>query len=51
MKKTQILKILHKHVKEAEVVSIICEHLQKEHWQLWIDDHPIHKDLQYQKHC
>ena len=36
---------------EAEVVSIICEHLQKENWQLWIDDHPIHKDLQYQKHC
>ena len=36
---------------EAEVVSIICNHLQKENWQLWIDDHPIHKDLQYQKHC
>ncbi len=36
---------------ETEVVSIICEHLQKENWQLWIDDHPIHKDLQYKKHC
>ena len=36
---------------EAEVVSVICEHLQKENWQLWIDDHPIHKELQYQKHC
>lgn len=36
---------------KAEVVSIICEHLQKENWQLWIDDHLIHKDLQYRKHC
>jgi len=38
-------------VNEAEVVSIICKHLQEENWQLWIDDHPIHKDLDYQKHC
>ena len=35
---------------EAEVVSVICEHLQNENWQFWIDDHPIHKDLQFQKH-
>ncbi|KKM91767.1 hypothetical protein LCGC14_1225290 [marine sediment metagenome] len=36
---------------EAEVVSRICEHLQNESWQFWIDDHPIHKDLGFQKHC
>ena len=35
---------------EAEVVSVICEHLQNENWQFWIDDHPIHRDLQFQKH-
>jgi len=37
-------------VKEAEVVSIICEHFQNEKWQFWIDDHPIHKNLSYKKH-
>ena len=37
-------------MKEAEVVSIICEHLQKENWQFWIDDHEIHKDLNFKKH-
>ena len=36
---------------EAEVVSRICEHLQNESWQFWIDDHPIHKELSFQKHC
>ena len=36
---------------EVEVVTIIFEHLQKENWQFWIDDHSIHKDLQYKKHC
>ena len=36
---------------EAEVVSRICEHLQNERWQFWIDDHPIHKELHFQKHC
>jgi len=35
---------------EAEVVSIICEHISNTDWQFWIDDHPIHKDLEYQKH-
>ncbi len=35
---------------ETEVVSVICEHLQNENWQFWIDDHPIHRDLQFQKH-
>ena len=35
---------------EAEVVSVICEHLQNENWQFWIDDHPIHRDLQFHKH-
>ena len=39
-----------KYVNEAEVVSVICEHLQNENWQFWIDDHPIHRDLQFQKH-
>jgi len=38
-------------VNEAEVVSRICEHLQNESWQFWIDDHPIHKELRFQKHC
>lgn len=37
-------------MKEAEVVSIICEHLQKENWQFWIDDLPIHNDLEFHKH-
>ena len=37
-------------MEEAEIVSIICEHLQNENWRLWIDDHPIHKDLKFQKH-
>jgi len=37
-------------VKEAEVVSIICEHLQNENWQFWIDNHLIHRDLNYRKH-
>ena len=37
-------------MKEAEVVSIICDHLQNENWQFWIDDHPIHNDLRYRKH-
>ncbi|KKL53404.1 hypothetical protein LCGC14_2275790 [marine sediment metagenome] len=36
---------------EAEVVSRICEHLQNEKWHFWIDDHPIHKELRFQKHC
>lgn len=36
---------------EAEVVSIICENLDAQKWQFWIDDHPIHKDLTYQKYC
>ncbi len=36
---------------EADVVSIICEHLQNKNWQFWIDDHPIHKNLRFQKHC
>ena len=36
---------------EAEVVSRICEHLQNKSWQFWIDDHPIHKELNFQKHC
>ncbi len=36
---------------EAEVVSLICEHLQDKHWKFWIDDHPIHKELPFQKHC
>ena len=39
-----------KYVNEAEVVSVICEHLQNENWQFWIDDHPIHRDLHYNKH-
>jgi len=38
-------------VNEAEVVSRICEHLQNKSWQFWIDDHPIHKELHFQKHC
>jgi hypothetical protein len=38
-------------VNEAEVVSIICEHLQSERWQFWIDDHPIHANLAFKKHC
>jgi len=37
-------------VNEAEVVSVICEHLQSQKWQVWIDDHQIHKDLVFQKH-
>ena len=36
---------------KAEVASIICEHLQSQKWQVWIDDHTIHKNLNYQKHC
>lgn len=36
---------------EAEVVSIICDHLQIQNWRFWIDDHPIHKDLNFGKHC
>ena len=36
---------------EAEVVSIICEHLQDKHWKFWIDDHHIHKELNFRKHC
>lgn len=35
---------------EAEVVSIICDHLQLLNWQFWIDDHPIHRDLNFRKH-
>ena len=35
---------------EAEVVSVICEHLQFKKWQVWIDEHHIHKDLAFQKH-
>jgi len=38
-------------VNEAEVVSIICDHLQIQNWRFWIDDHPIHKDLNFGKHC
>ena len=37
-------------MKEAKVVSIICDHFVNEKWQFWIDDHPIHNDLEYQKH-
>ena len=37
-------------MKEAKVVSIICDHFENEKWQFWIDDHQIHKDLEYQKH-
>ncbi|KKM86018.1 hypothetical protein LCGC14_1283240, partial [marine sediment metagenome] len=36
---------------EAEVVSRICEYLQNRNWQFWIDDHPIHKELRFKKHC
>ena len=39
-----------KYVNEAEVVSVICEHLQNENWQFWIDNHTIHRDLPFQKH-
>jgi len=35
---------------EAEVVSIICDHLELLNWQFWIDDHPIHRDLNFRKH-
>ena len=35
---------------EAEVVSIICDHLQIQNWHFWIDDHPIHKNLTFRKH-
>jgi len=38
-------------VNEAEVVSVICEHLRSQKWEVWIDDHSIHKSLKYQKHC
>lgn len=37
-------------MEETEIVSIICEHLQNKHWRFWIDDHPIHKNLEFQKH-
>ncbi len=35
---------------EAEVVTLICDHLHEKHWKFWIDDHPIHKGLEFQKH-
>jgi len=37
-------------VEEAEVVSIICNHLKQEEWDFWIDDHQIHDSLNYRKH-
>ena len=35
---------------EATIVKIICEKLEKENWQFWIDDHHIHESLNFQKH-
>ncbi|MBD3213478.1 MAG: hypothetical protein GF311_12795 [Candidatus Lokiarchaeota archaeon] len=32
---------------EADVVFVICDHLNEEKWNIWIDDHPIHRDLKY----
>jgi len=37
-------------VEEAEVVSIICNHLYQKQWNFWIDDHPIHRNLNFNKH-
>ncbi|MEJ2249621.1 MAG: hypothetical protein P8Y97_08180 [Candidatus Lokiarchaeota archaeon] len=35
---------------ESQVVSIICNHLNRENWKFWIDDHPIHRELNFNKH-
>ncbi len=35
---------------ETNVVSIICEYLENQKWQFWIDEHHIHKDLRFKKH-
>jgi hypothetical protein len=37
-------------VKESEVVSIIGNHFNKENWNFWIDEHPIHRELGFKKH-
>lgn len=37
-------------MEEAEVVSIICEYLQEKNYSFWIDDHPIHNNLNFQKY-
>ena len=37
-------------MKEREVVSIICNHIKNDDWDFWIDDHPIHKELNFKKH-